>query len=47
MFNVKDDNEEICYGVSTDFIRKLTDLLSIILGEKSSENNPLEKIVLL
>ena len=26
--NVNDDNEEKCYGVSSDFIKKLTDLFS-------------------
>ena len=32
--NMNDDNEGKCYGVSTDFISKLTDLFFIIIGEK-------------
>ena len=35
--------EKFC-GVSTDFIRKLTDLFFIIIGEKSSTNIPLSKM---
>ena len=42
--NMNDDNEEKCYGVSTDFIRKLTDLFFISIGEKSPTNIPLSKI---
>ena len=41
--NMNDDNEEKSYGVSTDFIRKLTDFYFIIIGEKSSTNTPLRK----
>ena len=42
--NMNDKNEEKCYGVSTDFIRKLTDLFFIIICEKSSTNIPLRKM---
>ena len=42
--NMNDDNEEKCYGVSNDFIRKLTDLLFITIGEKSSTNITLRKL---
>ena len=42
--NVNDDNEEKCYGISTDFIRKLTDFFLITIGEKASTNIPLRKI---
>ena len=42
--NMNDDNDEKCYGVSTDFIRKLTDLFFITIGEKASTNIPLSKI---
>ena len=41
---MNDDNEEKCYGVSTDFIRKLTDLFFITIGEKASTNIPLSKM---
>ena len=41
---MNDDNKEKCCGVSTDFIRKLTDLFFIIIGEKASTNIPLRKI---
>ena len=34
--NLNDDNEEKCHGVTTDFIRKLTDLFFITIGEKES-----------
>ena len=43
-WNINDDNEEKCCGVSTDFIRKLTDLFFITTGEKSSTNIPLRKM---
>ena len=42
--NMNDDNMENCYGVSTDFIIKLTGLFFIIIGERSSTNIPLSKI---
>ena len=38
---------EKCGGVSTDFIRKLTDFFFIIIGEKSSTNIILRKMYLL
>ena len=38
------DNEEKCYGVSTNFIRKLTDFSFIIIGERVSTNIPLNKM---
>ena len=40
---MNDDNEEKCYGFSTDFIQKLTDLFFITIGEKASTNSPLSK----
>ena len=42
--NVNYDNEEKCYGVSTCFIRKLTDLFFLTTGEKLSKQIPLSKI---
>ena len=42
--NMDDDNEDKCYGVSTDFIRKSTDFFFITIGEKESTNTPLRKI---
>ena len=42
--NMNDENDEKCYGVSTYFIRKLTDLFFIIIGEKASINIPLRKM---
>ena len=42
--NINDDNEGKCYGVSTDFIRKFTDLFFITIGKKSSTNIPLSRI---
>ena len=42
--NVNDNNEENIYGVSTDFIRNLTDLFLIIIGEIASINIPLRNI---
>ena len=41
---MNDDDMEKCCGVSTDFIRKLTDLFFIIIGEKASTNIPLRKM---
>ena len=41
--NINDDNKEKCCGVSTDFIRKLTGLFFLIIGEKASTNIPLSK----
>ena len=43
-FNINDDNEEKCYGVSINLIKKLTDLFFIIIGEKASTNTPLRRI---
>ena len=42
--NMNDDNEEKCYVVSTDFIRKLTDLFLIFIGEKSLTKIPLSNM---
>ena len=42
--NMNDENEEKCYGVPTDFIRKLTDLFFITIGEKASTNIHLRKM---
>ena len=42
--NMNDDDEQKCHGVSTDFIRKLTDLFFITIGEKASTNIPLRKM---
>ena len=42
--HINDDNGEKCYGVSTDIIRKLTDLYLITIGEKSSTNIPLSTV---
>ena len=39
-----DENKEKCCGVSTDFIRKLTDLFLITIDEKSSTNILLSKM---
>ena len=41
---MNDYNKKECCGVSTDFIRKLTDLFFIIIGEKASTNIPLSKM---
>ena len=41
--NINYDNGKKCYGVSTDFIRKLTELVFITVGEKASTNIPLRK----
>ena len=41
--NINDDDAENCCGISTDFIRKLTDFF-IIIGEKASTNIPLSKM---
>ena len=43
-FNMNDDNEEKCSGVSTEFIRKLTDFFFITIGEKASTKNSLSKM---
>ena len=40
MLHFNDDNEGKCYGVSTDFIRKLMDLFFRTIGEKESTNIP-------
>ena len=42
--NTNDDNMKKCCVVSTDFIRKLTDLFFIIIGEKASTKIPLSKL---
>ena len=42
--NINDENEEEWYGVSTDFIRKLTDFFFITISEKSSEEIPQRKM---
>ena len=42
--NINDDNEGKFYGVSTDFIRKLTDLFFITIGGKASINIILRKM---
>ena len=44
ILNMNDDNEEKCYGVSTDFIRKLTGFIFIIIGRKESKNVTLRKM---
>ena len=41
---MNDDKTENCCGVSTDFIRKLTDFFFIIIGEKISAKIPLSKM---
>ena len=38
--NINDYNEKSCHGVSTYFIRKLTDLFFITIGEKALTNIP-------
>ena len=38
--NINDYNEENWYGVSTDFIRTLTDFFFIAIGEKVSTKIP-------
>ena len=43
--NMIDDNEEKCYGVSTDINRKWTDFFFITIGEKLSTNIPLRKYI--
>ena len=42
--NMNDEDDEIFYGVSTYFIRKLTDFFFIIIGEKASTKIPLSKM---
>ena len=44
ILSMNDENEGKCSGVSTVFIRKLTDLFFITIGEKASTNIPLSKI---
>ena len=39
-----DDNEAKVCGISTNFIRKLTDFFFIIIGGKSSTKIPLNKM---
>ena len=38
-----EENEEKVFSISTKFIRKLTDLFFLIIGEKASTNIPLNK----
>ena len=38
--NMNDENEENIYGVSTDFIRKLTYFFFIIIGENPQQTFP-------
>ena len=38
--NMNDDNEEIGYVISTNFIRKLVDLFFVIIGEKNQQIFP-------
>ena len=45
ILNMNDDNDEKSYGVSTDFVRKLTDFFFITIGEKASTTKNLEKIL--
>ena len=40
ILNMNDDNKEKCCGVSNDFIRKLTDFIFIIIGEKPQQTFP-------
>ena len=42
---MNDNNEEKCYGDSTDFIRQLTDLFFITIIETASTNTPLRKMI--
>ena len=42
--NKNNDDEENCYNVLTDLIRKLTDLFFLIIDDKASTNIPLRKI---
>ena len=42
--NINDDNEEKGSSVLTDFIKKLTDLFFITIGEKAPTNIPLSTI---
>ena len=44
ILNMNDDHKGKCYGVSTDFIRKLNYLFFITIGEKPSTNSPLRKM---
>ena len=45
--NINDDNDKKCFGVSTYFIRKLTGLFFITIGEKTTTNIPMSNIHLL
>ena len=38
--NMNDENMEKCCGVSTDFIRKLTNFFFIIIGENPQQTLP-------
>ena len=40
ILNMKDDNMEKCCGVSTHFIRKLTDFFLMIIVEKPQQTFP-------
>ena len=42
--NMNDDNKKNCCVVSTYFIRNMTGLFFIIIGEKASTNIPLKKM---
>ena len=42
--NMNDDKKGKYCGVSTDFIRKLTDFFFVIIGEKASTNISLGKM---
>ena len=42
--NMNGDNEENCYGVSTDFIKIFTCFFFIIIGEKVSTKIPLSRM---
>ena len=41
---MNDEDEEKCYGVPTDFIKELTNIFFIIIGEKASKNLTLSKL---
>ena len=41
---INDDNEEKCYGVSNYFIQKLSDLVSLSIGEKLPTNITFSKM---
>ena len=44
ILNTNNEDIDKCCGVSTDFIRKLTDTFFIIIGEKASTNIPWSKM---